>query len=111
LGPLVQRWKHVFAPPAQEGSDTLGEYPYLGGGFEYQPLDPQRDGWVRRVKAFNFSSVVSMGPHTTSTSGQKYSIPRLVSGITRALMAEQADALLPALHAYDEAELVPRGLA
>lgn len=107
LGPLVRRWRHVFTPPAQEQSDTLGEYPYLGPGFEYQPLDPQRDAWVRRVKAFNFSSVVSMGPHTTSASGHKHAIPRLVSGITAALMAEQADALLPALQAYDEAELRP----
>lgn len=110
LGPLVRRWKHVFTPGADERSDTLGEYPYLGGGFEYQPLDAQRDGWVGRVKAFNFSSVVSMGPHTTSSSGHKHSIPRLVAGITRSLMAEQAGALLPALHAHDEAELVPVGL-
>ena len=30
-----------------------------------------------------------------------------VGGITAALMAEQADALLPALEAYDEVELRP----
>jgi FAD-dependent urate hydroxylase len=106
LGPLVRRWRHAFTPPAGEASETLGEYPYLGTGFEYQPLD-ERDAWVRRVKAFNFSSVVSMGPHTTSASGHKHSIPRVVAGITRALMQDQADALLPALHAYDEAELRP----
>lgn len=110
LGPLVQRWKHVYQPCAADASETLGEYPYLDGGFAYQPLDPARDAWVRRVKAFNFSSVVSMGPHTTSASGHKHSIPRLVRGITRALMVDQAGELLPALHAYDEVELVPRGL-
>lgn len=107
LGPLVKRWRHAFTPVAQERSDSLGEYPYLGSGFEYQPLDPERDGWVTRVKAFNFSSVVSMGPHTTSASGHKHSIPRLVSGITRSLMEAQSGGLLPALHAYDEAELRP----
>ena len=106
LGPVVRRWRHAFTPPAGETSDTLAEYPYLGAGFEYLPLHDGND-WVRRVRAFNFSSVVSMGPHTTSASGHKYAIPRLVGGITAALMAEQADALLPALEAYDEVELRP----
>lgn len=107
LGPLVKRWRHVFTPPESMRSETLGECPYLGPGFEYQALDPAAHAWVQRVKAFNFSSVVSMGPHTTSASGHKHSIPRLVAGITGALMQEQAAALIPALHSYDEAELRP----
>ena len=107
LGPLVKRWHHAYRPAPDEASDTLGDYPYLGPTFEYLPLDSERDGWVSRVRAFNFSSAVSMGPHTTSASGHKYAIPRLVSGITRALMLEQAHELLPALHAYDEIELRP----
>lgn len=107
LGPLVQRWRHVFTPPTSLYSESLAEYPYLGPGFEYQPLDPAAQGWVRRVKAFNFSSVVSMGPHTTSASGHKHSIPRLVAGITGALMQEQAAELLPVLQTYAEAELRP----
>jgi FAD-dependent urate hydroxylase len=105
LGPLVKRWHHAFTPPPAQHSDTLGDYPYLGPGFEYLPLDPVHDGWVRRVKAFNASSVVSMGPHTTSISGYKHAVPRLVAGITGALMAEQAADLLPALQAYDEPAL------
>ena len=107
LGPLVRRWRHAFTPPPELRSQAMAEYPYLGPGFEYQPLDPALNAWVRRVKAFNFSSVVSMGPHTTSASGHKHSIPRLVAGITGALMQEQAGALIPALQAYDEAELRP----
>lgn len=106
LGPHVQRWRHCYTPPEDERSDAMGEYPYLGAGFEYQPLDAARDAWVRRVHAFNFSSTVSMGPHTTSSSGHKYAVPRLVEGITRALMREQQDALLPTLQGYRDAELV-----
>lgn len=108
LGPLVRRWCHVFSPPSALRSEVLAAYPYLGPGFEYLPLDPVLHGWVSRVKAFNFSSVVSMGPHTTSASGHKHSIPRLVAGITGALMQEQAAELLPALQTYAEAELRPR---
>lgn len=107
LAPLIRRWADVYTPPPQDRSDTLGDYPYLGGGFEFQPLDEVKGAWVRRVKAFNFASVVSMGPHTTSSSGHKHSIPRLVAGITRSLMVEQAHHLLPALYAYDEIELRP----
>lgn len=107
LGPLVKRWRDAFTPPAAESSETLADYPYLGSSFEYLPRDSVNDAWVSRVRAFNFSSVVSMGPHTTSASGHKYAIPRLVGGITRALMLEQAAELLPALHAYDEVELRP----
>jgi hypothetical protein len=66
------------------------------------------DAWVRRVKAFNFSSVVSMGPHTTSAGGHhKHAIPRVVAAVTRPLMQEQAGALPPALQACDEQELRP----
>jgi FAD-dependent urate hydroxylase len=106
LGPLVQRWRHRYTAPEDARSDAMGEYPYLGDGFEYQPLDGARDAWVRRVHAFNFSSTVSMGPHTTSSSGHKYAVPRLVGGITRALMRAQQDGLLPTLQGYGDAELV-----
>lgn len=104
VGAHVQRWRHRYTPPAGDVSAMLGEYPYLGPGFEYLPLAAQ-DEWVRRIHAFNFSSVLSMGPHTTSSSGHKYSVPRLVAGVTGALMAEQADAVMPTLFGYKEAEL------
>jgi cation diffusion facilitator CzcD-associated flavoprotein CzcO len=107
VGPHVKRWRHMYAPPAHDQSEMLGEYPYLGPGFEYLPLDAacSATSWVSRVHAFNFSSVPSMGPHTTSSSGHKYAVPRLVSALTRSFMLEQGDAVLPALHAYDVEEL------
>ena len=109
LGPYVQRWRHRYTPPADNTSEMLGEYPYLGPGFQYQPLAPEHD-WVGRVHAFNFSSVLSMGPHTTSSSGHKYAVPRLVAGLTAAFMAEQADAVMPTLHGYHFAELDTRAV-
>jgi cation diffusion facilitator CzcD-associated flavoprotein CzcO len=107
IGPLMQRWRHRYTPPAADASELLGEYPYLGPGFEYQPLD-EKDAWLRRVHAFNFSSVMSMGPHTVSSSGHKYAVPRLVTGLTQALMRAQADAVMPTLFGYGEAELTLR---
>jgi cation diffusion facilitator CzcD-associated flavoprotein CzcO len=107
IGPLMQRWRHHYTPPAAEASELLGEYPYLGPGFEYLPLD-EKDAWLRRVHAFNFSSILSMGPHTVSSSGHKYAVPRVVSGLTQALMRAQADAVMPTLFGYGEAELTLR---
>ena len=46
-----------------------------------------------------------MGPHSTSVSGHKYSIPRLLRGLTRSIMLEQESALVPDLMAYDESDL------
>ena len=103
----MQRWRHRYTPPAAEASELLGEYPYLGPGFEYLPLD-EKDAWLRRVHAFNFSSILSMGPHTVSSSGHKYAVPRLFSGLTQALMRAQADAVMPTLFGYGEAELTLR---
>lgn len=108
LDALVKRWQDVLKVAPEDQSDTLGSYPYLGPGFEYLPFDASKDRWVEKIRAFNFSSIVSMGPHTTSASGHKYSIPRLVAGITSALMAQQSAQLLPALHSFQEAELNPQ---
>lgn len=104
----VKRWRHCYTPADNDQSEMAGEYPYLGSAFEYQPLVAGQHDWVKKVHAFNFSSVLSMGPHSTSSSGHKYSVPRLVAGLTAALMTEQADAVLPTLHAYDFAELDTR---
>lgn len=47
---------------------------------------------------------MSHGSHLTSLSGVKFAVPRLVRGITGALMAEQTDALLDTLRSWDVPE-------
>ena len=48
-----------------------------------------------------------MGPVATSITGHRYGVPRLVRSITSSLFLEQADAVLPSLHAFAEPEINP----
>ncbi|WP_207476468.1 NAD(P)-binding domain-containing protein [Arenibaculum pallidiluteum] len=101
----IARWADRYVPPPEEAHPTLEQYPYLGAHYELQPRTAGQASFLERIYAFNFSAIVSMGPHSTSISGHKYSIPRIVAGITRSLFREQAGWLVPALEAYDEVEL------
>ena len=102
----VARWSDRYRPPVGLEHSLLAQYPYVGEQYELQERVPgSGHAWLNRVYAYNFSSYVSMGPHSTSVSAHKYSIPRMVRGITRALMFEQLDAVMPGIAAYNELEL------
>jgi cation diffusion facilitator CzcD-associated flavoprotein CzcO len=104
LAPLIARWADRYAPPAAQASDLLAAHPYLGEHYEFLPRDA-KDGWVSRVHAFNGASYVSHGPHSTSISGHKHALPRLVRGLTQQLFMAQEDGLLADLRAPAEPEL------
>ena len=102
----VARWADRYQPPDSLAHDTLARYPFLGESYEMQErVDGSGHAWLSRVYAYNFASYVSMGPHSTSVSGHKHSIPRMIRGITRSLMFEQVDAVMPGIAAYNELEL------
>jgi cation diffusion facilitator CzcD-associated flavoprotein CzcO len=109
LGPLaggIALWSERYAPPPALAHAVLGRYPYLGEDYRLLARDPADADVLERVHAYSFAAYVSQGPHSTSISGHKYSLPRLVRGITRALLAEQTDTLIGQLRAYAEPELV-----
>ncbi len=101
----IALWRDRYTPPEDESHPMLGRYPYLGAHYEFQAREPGAAPFLERIHAFNFSSIISCGPHSTSISGHKYAIPRLVGGITSSFFREQAGWLVPALKAYDEVEL------
>ncbi|HBK07379.1 MAG TPA: NAD(P)/FAD-dependent oxidoreductase [Acetobacteraceae bacterium] len=106
----VVLWRDRFDPPADEKSAELGAYPYLAEGYEFIPRRPD-DDWISRVHAFNFAALVSTGPHSTSISGHKFALPRLLRALVRRLFLEQQDGIIGALRAYDELDLViPSGI-
>jgi cation diffusion facilitator CzcD-associated flavoprotein CzcO len=109
LGPLASKvalWSERYSPPAALAHDVLGRYPYLGEDYRLLARDPADARAIERIHAYSFAAYVSQGPHSTSISGHKYSLPRLVRGITRSLLAEQTNTLLAQLRAYAEPELV-----
>ncbi|MEM7341725.1 MAG: FAD/NAD(P)-binding protein [Actinomycetota bacterium] len=104
IAPRVQLWRHRYQPPAHEADERLAALPYLDHGFEFIPHSAD-DAWVGRVFAFNFASAVSHGPHSTSISGHKHAIPRLVRGVTRRLLLDAEATLVDDLKAYRSDDL------
>ncbi|MBZ9936239.1 NAD(P)/FAD-dependent oxidoreductase [Mesorhizobium sp. BR1-1-16] len=102
---LVARWQDRFTPPPGEADAGLAQLPYLGDGYEMLPRDPDGPGWVTRVHAFNALSTVSQGPHSTSISGHRHALPRLVRGVTRRLLLDQQHELIAGLEAYADQDL------
>ena len=101
----IALWRERFTPVPEEAHEGLGAFPYLDAHYAFQQKSPGAAPYLQRIYAFNFSAIVSMGPHSTSVSGHKYSVPRLVYGISRKLMQDQTDWLTRALDAYDESDL------
>ncbi len=101
----VALWRDRFDPQPDEASAELGAYPYLDEGYEFIPRTTE-DDWMSRVHAFNFAAFVSMGPHSTSISGHKYALPRLLRSLVKRLLLEQQDDILADLRAYDELDLI-----
>lgn len=104
LAPIVERWSDRYCPPPGEDDERLAALPYLDDGFAFRPRC-RDDAWVDRVFAFNFSSAVSHGPHSTSISGHKHAVPRLVRGVTRRLLLDAEASLVDDLEAYRSPDL------
>jgi cation diffusion facilitator CzcD-associated flavoprotein CzcO len=105
LMPQIARWRDRYQPEAGEEHPFLGEYPYLGPHYELEPREAAASSWVRRVFAFNGSAFVSQGPHSTSNSGHKHAVPRLLRGVTGALFLGEAPKVFDRLRAYDAPDL------
>lgn len=97
-------WKQRFEPPPGEEDERLAALPYLDEGYAFTPKT-ERDAWVARVFAFNGLSVTSHGPHSTSISGQKHALPRVIRGVTRRLLLDSEARLLAELSAYRSNDL------
>jgi cation diffusion facilitator CzcD-associated flavoprotein CzcO len=106
----IALWKDRYVPPAHEKRELLGLFPYLGSHYELQEKVPGRAPYLKNIYAFNFSAILSMGPHSTSISGHKYSVPRVIRGITRSLFLEQQHGVMDAIKSFREPEIVwPEG--
>jgi cation diffusion facilitator CzcD-associated flavoprotein CzcO len=105
LADKIALWRDRYTPPAEAAHDTLGHYPYLGRHYEFLEREPGTAPYLAQLYGFSFCAIVSMGPHSTSISGHKYSVPRLIRGITRSLFLEQQHSVLATLRDYREPEI------
>jgi cation diffusion facilitator CzcD-associated flavoprotein CzcO len=101
---FIARWSDRFTPPPGDAHADLLRHPYLGSGFEHTEKVPGSAPWVRTLFNYTFGGLLSLGFGGASISGMKYSIPRLVGGITSSFFIEDRERHLESLRRFAEAE-------
>lgn len=99
----LQRWEDAFTPPPEQAHGDLLRHPYLGSHFEFQPRD-EADAYVRHVFNYTFGSWLSMGFGGSSISGMKYSVARIVAGLTKSFYLEDLEQYFHGLESFDTTE-------
>ena len=107
LEPAIARWSDRYVPPAHERHDDLSRHPYLGPSFEFTEHTEGTAPHLRYLFNYTFGGLLSLGFGGASISGMKYSIPRLVSGITRSLFSEDSAHYYQSLCDFDQREFSP----
>jgi cation diffusion facilitator CzcD-associated flavoprotein CzcO len=100
----VARWADRYRPPEAEAHADLARHPYLGPAFELTERRPGEAPYLRFLYNYTFGGLLSLGFGGASISGMKYSLPRLVGGITGSLFVEDREAHLESLRCFAEAE-------
>jgi FAD-dependent urate hydroxylase len=103
----IARWSDRFTPPAEERgreSEDLLRHPYLGPAFEHTEKVPGEAPYLRHLYNYTFGGLLSLGFGGASISGMKYSVPRLVGGITASFFVEDRDRHFESLRTFDEVE-------
>lgn len=105
IRPHIALWSDRYRPPAAESHDDLARHPYLGPNFELTEKVPGDAPWLSRLFNYTFGCLLSLGFGGASISGMKYSLPKVVYGVTRTLYADDASAYFDSLASYDVKEL------
>lgn len=100
----IARWADRYTPPDDERHDDLLRHPYLGPSFEFSERSPGEAPYLGYLYNYTFGGLLSLGFGGASISGMKYSIPRLVGGLTRSLFVEDAEHHFQSLCSFAERE-------
>ncbi|RYG69395.1 NAD(P)/FAD-dependent oxidoreductase [bacterium] len=96
----IALWRDRFTPPEGQRSEDLLRHPYLGANFEFQEKVSGEAPYLSAVFNYTFGCLLSLGFGGASISGMKYSLPRVVAGVTKCLYLEDKDAYFDSLLAY-----------
>jgi cation diffusion facilitator CzcD-associated flavoprotein CzcO len=102
--PQIARWADRYTPPAEEQHEDLLRHPYLGNGFELTERAPGQAPYLAHLYNYTFGGLLSMGFGGASISGLKYSVARLISGITRSFFLEDSSVYFQSLLNFGEVE-------
>jgi len=101
LHPLIARWSDRFSPPPDEARADLLAHPYLDRRYGFMAREPGAAPWLGRIFCYNYGALVSHGYGVSGLTGLQHSLERVVDGVTGRLYAEDAEAHLSALCAFD----------
>jgi xanthine/CO dehydrogenase XdhC/CoxF family maturation factor/cation diffusion facilitator CzcD-associated flavoprotein CzcO len=104
LEPKIARWADRYTPPEHERHEDLARHPYLGPNFEYTEREPGSAPYLAHLYNYTFGGLPSLGFGGGSISGMKYSLPRLVGGVTGSLFAEDRASHFASLRAFADKE-------
>lgn len=107
LYPHIALWSDRYTPPEADRHEDLGRHPYLGGAFEFTEKTPGTAPHLRSVFNYTFGGLASLGFGGASISGMKYSLPKIVGGITRQLFQEDIEYYYNSLVEWDLIEFEP----
>jgi FAD-dependent urate hydroxylase len=86
----IARWADRYVPPEGDKHDDLLRHPYLAANFEFTEKQAGSAPYLKYLYNHTFGGLLSMGFGGASISGLKYSIPRLVAGITKSFFVEDS---------------------
>jgi cation diffusion facilitator CzcD-associated flavoprotein CzcO len=104
LEPQIARWQDRYTPPEGERHEDLMRHPYLAENFQFTEREPGSAPHLQYLYNHTFGGLLSLGWGGASISGLKYSIPRLVAGITKSFFLEDRDHYYRTLCDYSEQE-------
>ena len=84
-------WEDRYAPPIGLESASMVRYPYLGLGAELMEKSPCAAPHLGRIHVFNWGATISQGISSSSITGMKFGMERIVRGITRDFYLAFAD--------------------
>jgi cation diffusion facilitator CzcD-associated flavoprotein CzcO len=104
----IARWSDRYTPPPALAHDDLARHPYLGPSFEFAERTPGDAPWLGGLFNYTFGCLLSLGFGGGSISGMKYSVPKVVYGVTRRLFVDDGEAHFASLVDYRTEEFEVR---
>ncbi|MEM1287602.1 MAG: NAD(P)-binding domain-containing protein [Pseudomonadota bacterium] len=84
-------WEDRYTPPNDLIHGPMGRYPYLDDAGALTERHPGKAPHLSSLYVFNWGATLSLGISSSSITGMKFGLSRIVPGLTRSLWLEQAD--------------------
>ncbi len=102
----VLLWRDRFSPPAEIADEELGNFPYLGPGFELLEKTPGAAPYLDRIHLFNAATTMTHAAVSSDIPGVNIGAERLIDTLAKKFFVEAGEEHLEDFYAYNEPELL-----